>query len=370
MPSGRSRRLRIATVRGIPVYIGPGWAVIAAVVVALVGPSVARQRPDLGVLAYGVAALVALGLLVAVLVHEAAHALAARHYGLPVVRVVADLWGGHTAYEAGHSTPGSAAVIAVVGPLANAGLAAAAWALSPLVPAGVPASLVGGFAFLNVALAVFNLLPGLPLDGGQLVESAVWKATGRRTRGMVAAGWCGRAVTVAVALWFLVRPLVSGRSPDLFDVGWTVFIASFLWAGASGAIRSGRALEELGRIPLRDLLRPVATARADQPLTELPRAGGASDLVVLDEAGVPTALVDPAALAQVPEHLLAQTPVSAVSSPQAEGWVVEADPGGDVLPVVVALQQAGVPVVAVVSGGRPAGTVRAGDLDARLGSAS
>jgi Zn-dependent protease len=367
MAPRRSRSLRIATVAGVPVYVGAGWAVIALVVVALVGPSIARQRPDLGVLAYGVAALFSFALLVAVLAHEAAHAVAARRYGLPVVRVVADLWGGHTAYEAARSAPGSAAVIAIVGPLANAALAALAWVLAPLVPSGVPSILVGGFALLNAALAAFNLLPGLPLDGGQLVESGVWKATGSRNRGMVAAGWCGRVVTILVVLWFLARPLALGRGLDLFDVAWTLFIASFLWTGASGAIRSGRVLARLGRIPLRGLLRPVAAVQADQTLDTVVPQGPDCDIVVLDAAGTPAALVDRAALAAVPTGLREQTPVSAVTTPQPAGWVVEADVDGDVVPVIVALQQAHAPVAVVVSGGRAVGTVRAVDVETRLG---
>jgi Zn-dependent protease len=356
-PSG----LRLATVGGVPVYVGGSWAIIAVVLVALIGPSTASRRPDLGVLAYGVGALFALLLLVAVLVHEAAHAMAARGFGLPVVRIVADLWGGHTAFESGRSTPGSAAVIAVVGPLANGALALAAWAALGATPDGIPQDLLGGFALLNGALAAFNLLPGLPLDGGALVESAVWRATGSRNRGMVVAGWAGRVVTVLVVVWFVLRPLAAGRGLDLFDIAWTLFIAFFLWAGASGAIRGGRTLEALSRIRLADVMRPVATARPEQTMDQA--AYGSHALVLVDGSGSPVALVSGEDAVQVPAELWGRTPLSAVSRPQPRGWAVEADPSGDIVPVVMALQEAATSIAAVTHGGRVVGVVLTGDVN-------
>ena len=62
---------------------------------------------------------------------------------------------------------------------------------------------------LNLLLAGFNLLPGLPLDGGAILQSLVWGASGRRDRGLVVAGWAGRVVAVGVFLWFGVRPAVT-----------------------------------------------------------------------------------------------------------------------------------------------------------------
>ena len=366
-PSVRAPGVRVGSVAGDPVYDGRSWALIALVLVALIGPSTAAQRPDLGLLAYGVAALYAVLLLVAILVHEVAHTLAARAYGLPVLRIVADLWGGHTAFESGHSRPGSAAVIAVVGPLSNAVLALVSWVVLQALPGGIPSSLAGGFALLNLALAGFNLLPGLPLDGGQLVESGVWAATGSRPRGMVVAGWCGRAVTVLVFAWFLGRPLATGRTPDVFDLVWALFISSFLWAGASAAIRGGRALAAVNQVRLAQVLRPALCVRADEPLDQtLARWSPGQAVVVLDDRGQPGALVDPDAVGHVPPGRYHETPTSAVSTPQPRGWAVEVDPQGDIVGLVAVLQTLGAPLVAVTHHGRCLGVVTAADVNRAL----
>jgi Zn-dependent protease len=356
--------LRVATVAGVPVYVGGSWAILAVLIIVLIGPSLAENRPDLGVLVYGVAALYALLLLVAVLVHEAAHAAAARAFGMPVHRVVADLWGGHTAFDAARSTPRTSAVVAVAGPLANLTLAGVARLLLPAVPDGVPNTLIGGFALLNGALAVFNLLPGLPLDGGQLVEAGVWRATGSRARGRVAAGWCGRLVTVLVVWWFIIRPLAKGGPVTLADVGWCFFIASFLWAGATGAIRQGRAMEIIGSVRIADVLRPALamprTATVAEALSQ-PLAP-----VVLDDHGVPAGVLAPADVDQVPVGQRSQATVGSVYRAQPDGWVIDADPASSILPVIVALQRLDVGVVAVTHEGRLAGVVTAADVNAAV----
>ena len=92
MPS-TSPGLKIATLRGVPVYIGRSWPIIALVIVALFGPQVARLHPEWGAGAYLLAAAYAVLLLVSVLAHEAAHAVVGQACGYRVNRIVADLWG-------------------------------------------------------------------------------------------------------------------------------------------------------------------------------------------------------------------------------------------------------------------------------------
>ncbi|HXR67799.1 MAG TPA: peptidase M50, partial [Dermatophilaceae bacterium] len=112
--------LRIATIGGVPVYIARSWPVIAVLIVATFGPQVALANPDLGPRAYVVALAYALLLLASVLAHEAAHAVVATRARYRVNRVVADLMGGHTAYDTVTARPGASALVAVAGPAANA----------------------------------------------------------------------------------------------------------------------------------------------------------------------------------------------------------------------------------------------------------
>jgi Zn-dependent protease len=361
--SERGHGLRIATVGGVSIYIAPSWLVIALAIVVIVGPPLASERPDLGVLAYAVGALQAVLLLVSVLAHEGAHAAAARMAGLPVVRIVANLWGGHTAVESGRSTPGKMAGVAFAGPLANALLALAAFGATGAVSGDIPGRLVAGFAIVNAALAVFNILPGLPLDGGQLVESVVWRATGNRNAGSIAAGWCGRALTILVVLWFVVRPLARGEGLSI-SVIWMLLIASVLWTGASHAIARGRVLGRLERVQLAQVLRPAVITPSTVTVAQAVATG--REIVLTDAHGLPAAYVAADHLRTVPDGLRAITPVTAVAGQQDPGWVVEADPAGDIVPVIAALQRTRLAVFAVVHGGRLAGVVHASDVNDAL----
>lgn len=349
--------------------IGPSWPVVAIVIVLLFGPRLEAQLPTLGVRAYVVAALYALLLLLSVLVHEAAHALVGQQQGYRVQRIVADLWGGHTAYDQGDSTPGASALVAVVGPLANGVLALGGWALLQfMAPGGVPELLVIAFTWSNGFVALFNLLPGLPLDGGFLVEALVWRMSGSRSTGSVVAGWCGRVAAVLVVVWAIALPLVLGLSPTLVTVAGGVFLATFMWFGATSAIRSGRGRAVISRVRLADLMATVAILPDSTPVADLPPGG----VVVHNAARGAWGLIDPDALAAVPSESRATVPARAVAAAQPPGWVVRVeDAGGDVLPVVAAVQESGPPVVLVLAErpARTAGVVRTDDLRDALSQA-
>ncbi|GGB66669.1 peptidase M50 [Knoellia flava TL1] len=347
----RSSGLVIARVGGVPVEIGASWLLLAAFITFLVGSG----APELGALAYVVGIAYAVSLLVSVLVHEGAHAATAVAVGLPVHRVKADLWGGHTAYDPRLSTPGKAALIAVVGPLANLALGAVAWVASLAMTSEVPERVLFGVAFVNVLLAVFNLLPGLPLDGGQLVDALVWRLTGRREKGLIAAGWTGRAVTVGVVLWFVVRPLLAGQQPSFTQVVWMALIGFFMWQGATAAIRTGQARQMLARGTVAQVVMALPVLRPEDPLAAA--AATAGQAVVVDATGRPTALVWAQDAASVPRERWSTTPVSALARVQPEGWVAHTRSGDDLTAVVTAIQEAQSTVVVAVEDGRVLGVV-------------
>ena len=243
--------LRLARVAGVPVYLDRTWLILGAFV-AWTGWQAGRDLGTGTALAYAVWLVV--GILLAVLGHEVAHAVAARLLGFRVHRIVATLWGGHTAYDGTGTTPARSAVVAVGGPLANLALAAVGAVATATLP--WPASeFARSFTWLNLLLAGFNLLPGLPLDGGQLVQSLVWWLSGRRDLGLVVAGWCGRVLAVGVVLWYAARPLAEGSS-DLFGIGLALVMAWILWSGATAALK---------RAPLERLLLRVRPEDVDGP---------------------------------------------------------------------------------------------------------
>ena len=365
-PEGDQERglgVRIARVAGIPVYLAPSWFLIAVVITAIVAQPLLGTRPLLGI---GIGFAQALVLLACVLVHEAAHAATARAFGLPVVRIVANLWGGHTSMEAGRTTPGRMALVAAAGPASNAVFAGLAALALPVTTGDVSHRLVLGLVIINGSLAALNILPGMPLDGGQVLECLVWKVTGDRNKGSVVAGWSGRVLAVVVVLWFFVRPLLTTQDIGFSQI-WVLFIGSILWAGATESIRRGRALATIGRITLRSVMRPAVAVPDTAQVGDLPATPG-GELVVVDGRGRPTAYVDAAHLSSVPPDARPHTPVSAVASHQDGAWVIEADPSGDVMPALAALQEFGITVGAVVHEGRVVGVVHASDIGRALGA--
>ena len=261
-------------------------------------------------------------LLVSVLVHEAAHAFAARWRGHPVSRIVADVWGGHTVYDATRTSPSTTAIVAVVGPLSNLALAAVVWGLRALTTNETALTLLGIVAFANVLVGVFNLLPGLPLDGGQIVSALVWRATGSKGRGLVTAGWLGRVVAVLTVAWFALRPLAEGRAPDIFDLVWPFAIAFFLWQGATGAVRAGHIHEATARRAT-DVLEPLSLVAGTATLAEVEAAVTAGAWVAAaDPTGWPLGVVDADSAAGVPTESRARTAIASVTVAQPASWVV------------------------------------------------
>ena len=361
-PEQTPRGIRLATISSVPVYLGWSWLLLGGIIIVLLGPgTAARFGPVTG---YGIAAAYALALLLSVLAHEAAHAVAATAFGHRVHRVVADLWGGHTAFDATHGTAWTAAAIAVVGPLTNALVGLVAFAGAMTSGSAVVVTVLSGVAFVNGALAAFNLLPGLPLDGGQVVESLVWAATGDQARARIVAGWAGRVLVVVIVTVIIGLPLLRGGSPQLTTTLWTALIGAFLWSGASAGIAQGRALGAVRRLDVASVLEDAAAIPDDRPLSELTSLRALP--VVVDAAGRPLGLIDHDALRRVPAESVASTPVSAVTSPGPQGWSTELRPGDEATDLVRAFQDSRSSIVAVTEGGALRGVARARTVNAAL----
>ncbi|WP_026533411.1 site-2 protease family protein [Arthrobacter sp. H41] len=316
--TGRSPGLSLGRIAGIPVILAWSWFAITAVIVILFGPRVEDTFPGIGSGAYAVALGYALLLAASVLIHELAHALSARAFGWPTAQIVLNLWGGHTQFEHFSSSPGRSVVVALAGPAANFVLAILGWGvLTVLEPRTVEFLLTEILVWANLLVAIFNVLPGLPLDGGRMVESAVWKATGSQDKGTVTAGWAGRLLVVVLLGVVVGIPLLQGRQPDLTLIILAVVMGAFLWMGASASIENARM-----RLRLPD----ISANRLKQAAVGLPAAGTtvaqarrmvretpAPAIVLTGASGQPEAVVDTAALESVPDSAADTTPVSATA---------------------------------------------------------
>lgn len=353
-----SSGIRIGSFVGVPVFIGWTWLLLAAFITWTSGVSYARIYPELGSMGYAVGLAVAVGLLVSVLVHEAAHALSARAFGLRVRRIVADLMGGHTAFE-GRTGPLSQGITGVSGPVANVLLAGILYAAGFALGDGIVASAVGRLAFINLLLAIFNLLPGLPLDGGQVLMAVVWRLTGSPHTASVVAGWSGRVVAVLVVLILGGLPLLSGR-PDLLWLFLAVLVASFLWRGASQAITVGQARRRLSTLDLAQVLRPVTLVSESAPISSW-FVGADRIYVTVAADGHPNGIVGAEALGAVPPAQHSRVPASAVAVAAPPHWVTEVtDPPTPEL-LLSLLAQTGSSVLLIVHRGAVAGVVFAAD---------
>ena len=369
----RSKGLVVGRVAGAPVIITRSWFLAAFVLTILFVPNVQALAPQLGAGAYLVAFVFVLLLFGSVFLHETAHALMARARGQKVTELAITLWGGHTAYTGGLGRPLDGFLVAVVGPLTNLALAAAFWipySASPVLD--VPTLLLYAAAYSNALVGVFNLLPGLPLDGGQILESLVWAVTGKRTKGTVAAGWVGRVVAVGVLLWALVIPMLAGDPPRITFVVLSALIGAFLWAGAGAAIASGRRREAIDRLSASGLAVPaltvplgstVADALSARATAVAANAASASyRLVVVGNGDVPVAVLDDDAVATVPVSAQQSTQVDAVAVPFVPGSAVPPGMAGTDLLNHLAQRSRGARLVPVVDAGRVTGVLDLADV--------
>lgn len=313
---------RIGTIAGSDVLVSSSWFLVAALIAVVMAPRVEQIQPGLGAWKYVVGFTFAVVLYLAVLLHEASHAVAARHYGFGVRSITLHFLGGVTEIDDEARTPRQEFWIAVVGPLTSLAVGGAALALWFVTPDGLLELTVQGLAGANLLIGLLNLVPGLPLDGGRVLKAVVWKLTGRVHTGVLAAGWGGRVTAVAVLAWPVVQTSVLGLPTTLLDLALAAVIALFLWSGASSAIVSARVRRRLEDVVARDLARRTLAVPDDLPLAEAVRraqAAHAGSIVTVTGGGRATGLVDEAAVRAMPEDRRPWVAVSAVARTLDEG---------------------------------------------------
>jgi Zn-dependent protease len=282
--------------------------------------------------------LAAVVFLLGVLAHELTHAVVARRNGVPVEDITLWLFGGVARLGAEAPSPGAELRIAGSGPLMSlllgVGFGVAAGVLDV---AGIDGVLVGALAWLagiNLLLAVFNVLPGAPLDGGRLLRAALWKWRGDRLWATIAAARAGRVlglVLIGLGLWELLA-LSSYAGLWLALIGW------FVLGVAEAEERQARLTGSLAGVRVRDVMTPDPdTAPAGISVAEFVEGHllqrQHTSFPLLDAAGRPTGLVTTGRIKTLPRSHWAQTPVSAVASPMSEVPVaVPGEPLSDLLP--------------------------------------
>ncbi|MGW7454926.1 site-2 protease family protein [Streptomyces sp. NPDC054787] len=329
---------------GVPVYVSPSWFLVAALITWVFGDQLDRVLPDLGAVRYLVSLFFAVAFYASVLVHELAHTVAALRFKLPVRRIQLQFFGGVSEIEKESETPGREFVLAFVGPLLSLLLAGAFYlGMKAVDPATVPGVLLAGLMISNLLVAAFNLLPGLPLDGGRMLRAVIWGITGKPMAGTVAAAWVGRGLAIAVLLGLPLLThtgLLGNRTEEIggmdtvMDALLAAILAGIIWTGAGNSLRMARLREHLPELQARNLTRRAIPVENATPLSEaLRRANeaGARALVVVDGHGDPTAIVRESAIASVPEHRRPWVAVSTLAQDLTDGMKVSAELTGEEL---------------------------------------
>ncbi|MFC8426173.1 site-2 protease family protein [Streptomyces sp. NPDC057236] len=327
---------------GVPVYVAPSWFLVAILITWVFGGQIDRVLPELGAASYLVSLFFAVAFYASVLVHELAHTLAALRFELPVRRIQLQFFGGVSEIEKEAETPGREFVLAFVGPLLSLVLSGLFYlGLLAVDPSSVPGVLLAGLMISNLIVAVFNLLPGLPLDGGRMLRAVVWAISGKPMTGTIAAAWVGRALAVAVLIGLPLLTQSGALGSDAVDnVGMdtvldallAAILAAIIWTGAGNSLRMARLREHLPELRARNLTRRAVPVETDTPLSEALRranAAGARALVVVDPDGVPLSLVREAAIVGVPEHRRPWVPVGGLAQDLTDGMHVSAELAGE-----------------------------------------
>jgi Zn-dependent protease len=296
----------IARPFGIPVFISPYWFVVAAVLVVLYSSSSGLPGTVHGTLPrYLVAVAFVVLLYLSVLIHELSHSVVARAFRLPVRRILLYPLGGFSEIEQEPPTPGQEFLVSAAGPAMSLLLAALGFGVYELFnPPGIAGVLVDRLILANAVVGVFNLLPGLPLDGGRVLRAGLWKLTGKSGYSTALAAWAGRVIAIVLALAVLIRPdsqigLVNGYGI------WLIAVAAFMWMSAGQALRSARVRERLPSLQARALARRAIPIPSSLPLAEAIRRADlaqARALVVVDHDAKPIAIVNESAVIATPQQ--------------------------------------------------------------------
>ncbi|MFB2770439.1 site-2 protease family protein [Pelatocladus sp. BLCC-F211] len=235
--------IRVGNLFGIPFYIHPSWFLVLGLVTWSYSGGLAAQFPQLGGgLALLLGLMTALLLFSSVVAHELGHSFVAIRQGINVKSITLFIFGGLASLEKESKTPAEAFWVAIAGPLVSLVLFGIFTAIGfGTAVSGPLAAILAVVATVNLALALFNLIPGLPLDGGNILKAIVWKITGNPYKGVVFASRVGQIFGwVAIASGLL--PLILFGS---FANFWNLLIGFFLLQNAGNAAQFARVQEQL-----------------------------------------------------------------------------------------------------------------------------
>lgn len=249
---------RLGRIGGIEIRIDPSWSVIAVLVAYSFYVLLSFEFADLATTTQLVLAiLMAAVFFGSVLLHELAHSFMARARGVEVHGITLFMFGGATHADLETEDPNDELAISAVGPLSSALIAAVLWGVSALAGDGPIGFGAGWLARVNLALAVFNLAPGFPLDGGRVLRSLVWRSTGDMVRATRVASRAGQIVGWLIMGVGILQVLFLA---NLIEGLWLLAIGWFLTQSAQASFLQLQMRRLLSNVPAGRLMSGDLTA--------------------------------------------------------------------------------------------------------------
>jgi Zn-dependent protease len=311
--------LQIARVFGIPIHLHPTWFVVFLLVALTLDATIAAQAPGVPpAFRWLAAGSTALLFFASILLHELGHSLVARRHRIPVRSITLFFFGGVAAIDRDPPTPRAELEIAIAGPITSALLALAFTLFArTLATGGADALMFGWLARINLSVAIFNLLPGLPLDGGRVLRAWLWARKGDPHQATRLAARVGQ--TLAYGLIGLGAAVALSGGNAMGGL-WLAFIGWFLLTASASSARQAEIEASLEGLRARDLsssdllwIDPAATVGSftrdvvmrGRRWALIGAAGAASGLVTISD------------VKRIPPQDWERTPVASIATPIA-----------------------------------------------------
>lgn len=362
------RAFRVARIAGIDIEIHPSWLLILAFVSWSLSDSFfPSQYESWSTAAYWIVGISSAVLLfITVLIHEMAHALVARRRGLPVPRITLFIFGGMSHMSRQPATAGEEFQIAAAGPATSLVISALTVGLG-LAFRGSSEKAEAIFfylAFVNLALGVFNILPGFPLDGGRVLRSIAWKRTGSFRRATRVASSVGEFFGYGMIIAGFFVLLAGG----VLDGLWLAFIGWFLLGAARGEASNLQLEGVLKRLTARDVMQAdFPSVTPGTPVAEIVNdymVGKGERAVMVANDGAVLGVITVSDVRRVPREAWGQVPAQRIMTPR--GNVITVNANQPAVEVLVLLGEKGLNQVPVLEEGRMIGLVTRRELLDRI----
>ena len=355
-PPAAGSGIPIGRIFGIPIYLHPSWFIIFLLITLSLRTQFTSQHPGWTSVQHWTLGIVTSVLFFAsVVFHELSHSVAAMHYRIPVRSITLFVFGGLARISRDASNAGQEVNIAIAGPISSLFLAGCFWLVAHFFHGNDMVSAASVWLWqINGLLALFNLLPGFPLDGGRILRGIAWGVTGNFARATQIASSAGKLLAYLMIFAGIWQALNGNWVGGL----WTAFIGWFLLSASQESNAQVAIRDTLAGVRAEDIMsRDIPTVARDMSLLEyvheVLRTGRRCHIVT--GAGKPVGLITMHSAQTVPRDEWANTSIQAVMLPIDR--IHSASPEESVLGVLERMQTEDVNQMPVVSEGQIMGMI-------------